>query len=125
MPDGDLRIRADRDALTRAIWNLLDNAVKYSPECRSVWVDLRAEAGRVSISVRDQGLGIPAPEREAIFERFVRGAESKTRHITGTGIGLALVRTIVLAHGGEIRLASEPGQGSQFTMVLHAAEGAA
>jgi signal transduction histidine kinase len=122
--EGDLRIQADRDALTRAIWNLLDNALKYSAECRVIWVDLRKEGGRVAIAVRDQGLGIPAREREAIFDRFVRGAESKARHIAGTGIGLAMVKTIVQAHGGEIRLASEPGQGSQFTMVLRAAESA-
>ncbi|MBI4902763.1 MAG: HAMP domain-containing histidine kinase [Acidobacteria bacterium] len=122
-PSRPLQLRADREALSRAIWNLLDNAVKYSPECRTVWVDVACEGERISIVVRDRGLGIPLHEQREIFERFVRGTESKTRRIKGTGIGLAMVRHIVAAHGGEIRLASEPGHGSQFTMVLHALGG--
>ena len=118
-----MAVVADRDALRRAIWNLLDNAAKYSPVCRTIWVELHRDADRVSISVRDQGLGIPASQQQAIFERFVRGDESKALGITGTGIGLAMVKTIVQAHGGEIQLASEPGEGSRFTMLLRAAEG--
>ena len=121
-PEGELPVRADREALGRAIWNLLDNAVKYSPECRTVWVevgrDAERDANRISIVVRDRGLGIPAREQREIFDRFVRGADSKALRIRGTGIGLAMVRHIVQAHGGEIRLASEPGQGSRFTVVL-------
>jgi signal transduction histidine kinase len=77
----------------------------------------------VTIAVRDRGLGIPPSEQREIFSRFVRGAESKARRIRGTGIGLAMVRQIVLAHGGDIRVESEPGAGSLFTMVLNA-EGA-
>jgi len=122
-PEGEVRVRADREALARAIWNLLDNAVKYSPECRKVWVDVEHEASRISIAVCDRGLGIPANEQQEIFEKFVRGAESKALRIKGTGIGLAMVRHIVQAHGGEIRLASEPGQGSRFTMILREAGG--
>jgi signal transduction histidine kinase len=121
--DGDMPVVADRDALTRAIWNLLDNAAKYSPECRTIWVDVCRDADRVSIAVRDQGLGIPVHQQAAIFERFVRGEQSKALGIKGTGIGLAMVKTIVQAHGGEIRLASEPGQGSRFTLLLRGAEG--
>lgn len=117
-PEGELPVRADREALARAIWNLLDNAVKYSPECRTVWVDVEHEANRISIDVRDRGLGIPPHEQQEIFDKFVRGADSKALRIKGTGIGLAMVRHIVQAHGGEIRLASEPGQGSRFTMIL-------
>lgn len=117
--------RADREALARALWNLLDNAVKYSPECRTVWVDMTHDADHVSIVVRDQGLGIPVHEQREIFDRFVRGADSKARRIRGTGIGLAMVREIVRAHGGEIRVASEPGRGSRFTVVLRSAGGVA
>ena len=116
--------RVDKDALGRAIWNLIDNAVKYSPECRTVWVATAREGDRISISVRDQGLGIPLSEQTDIFLRFVRGEESKSRRIKGTGIGLALVRQIVDAHGGEIELISAPGQGSQFVVRLRAAGGA-
>jgi len=120
-PAAEVHVRADREALSRAMWNLLDNAVKYSPECRTVWVEIGGQNGSVTVTVRDQGIGIPPEEQREIFNKFVRGAESKARRIKGTGIGLAMVRQIVLAHGGEIRLTSEPGRGSQFTMVLNAA----
>jgi signal transduction histidine kinase len=123
--DAAIVTRADREALSRALWNLLDNAVKYSPGCRTVWVEMTCQADQVSIVVRDQGLGIPIHEHRDIFDRFVRGADSKSRRIRGTGIGLAMVRDIVRAHGGEIRLASEPGRGSRFTIVLRTAGDAA
>ena len=111
-------VRADREALGRALWNLLDNAVKYSPACLTVWVDLAREGQRVAIRVRDQGLGIPAEEQKEIFRKFVRGAAAKAASVKGTGIGLALVEHIVRAHGGEVRLESQPGQGSTFTILL-------
>jgi signal transduction histidine kinase len=118
-PDCETHVKADREALARAIGNLIDNAVKYSPECRTVWVDVeRRHQNRVSIAVRDQGLGIPVKEQRDIFERFVRGAESKARRIKGAGIGLAMVRHIVKAHDGEIVLTSRPGEGSCFTIVV-------
>jgi two-component system phosphate regulon sensor histidine kinase PhoR len=111
-------VRADGEALSRAIWNLLDNAVKYSPDCRTVWVDVESNEQRISIAVRDRGLGIPVREQREIFDKFVRGADSKARRIKGTGIGLAMVRHIVQAHGGEVVLASRPGEGSRFTILI-------
>jgi signal transduction histidine kinase len=111
-------IAGDREALANALWNLLDNAVKYSLECRTIWVDVEREDRRLAIRVRDRGLGIPASEQKEIFRRFVRGAAAKAASIKGTGIGLAMVQHIVKAHGGEIRLLSEPGRGSTFTMLL-------
>jgi signal transduction histidine kinase len=117
-PVGAHYVRADREALARAIWNLLDNAVKYSPEFRTVWVEVEHADNHVAIAVRDRGLGVPQSEQRTIFEKFVRGSESKARRIKGTGIGLAMVRHIVQVHGGEIRLASQPGEGSRFTMVF-------
>jgi signal transduction histidine kinase/tetratricopeptide (TPR) repeat protein len=111
-------IRADREALTLALRNLLDNAVKYSPDGRTVRVEMARDRGRLAVRVRDQGLGIPASEQKEIFKRFVRGAGSRVAHIQGTGIGLAMARRIVEAHDGEIRLESEPGRGSTFTILL-------
>jgi signal transduction histidine kinase len=111
----------DKAAVSRAIWNLIDNAVKYSPECRTIWVDVARDGAWATVAVRDQGIGIPIGEREQIFHRFVRGAESQSRQIKGTGIGLALVRQIVEAHGGEVRLTSDPGHGSRFVLAVHAA----
>jgi signal transduction histidine kinase len=113
---GPIHADVDRDALVRALWNLLDNAVKYSPETRIVQVDVHREDGHLAIAVRDRGIGIPEHERARIFERFVRGSESKVRQIRGTGIGLAMVRHIVEAHGGRIDVESQPGHGSVFTM---------
>jgi signal transduction histidine kinase len=83
-----------------------------------VWVDLERDHNRISIGVRDRGLGIPVNEQRDVFEKFVRGADSKARRIKGTGIGLAMVRHIVQAHGGEILLVSQPGEGSRFTIVI-------
>jgi signal transduction histidine kinase len=116
--DDSPSIVGDYDALARALRNLLENAVKYSPECRTVWVDLANSKGRVTISVRDRGLGIPRDEQKQIFSKFVRGAAAKRNGIKGTGIGLAMVEHIVRGHGGEIRLESEPAKGSAFTILL-------
>jgi len=111
-------IRADREALGRALWNLLDNAAKYSPESPLIWVDLGCEGQRVAIRVRDRGQGIPAAERKTIFDKFVRGATAKASGVEGAGIGLSMVHHIVRAHGGDVQLESEPGRGSTFTILL-------
>jgi signal transduction histidine kinase/tetratricopeptide (TPR) repeat protein len=111
-------IQADREALGLALRNILDNAIKYSPDCRTVWVEMTREGDRLAIRVRDRGLGIPVSEQREIFKKFVRGSGSRAAHIPGTGIGLAIARHIVDAHGGEIRLTSEPGAGSTFTVLL-------
>ncbi len=111
-------IHADEEALRRAIRNLLENAMKYSPQCRTVWVDGALNGHRVSISVRDQGMGIDISEQRAIFQKFFRGDAAKRAGINGTGIGLAMVQQISEAMGGEIHLQSEVGVGSTFTIVL-------
>jgi signal transduction histidine kinase len=111
-------ILGDRESLARVFWNLLDNAVKYSPERRTISVDLSEEGRRVAIQVRDEGLGIPATEQKEIFRKFVRGAASKNASIRGAGVGLAMAQQIVVAHGGDISVASEPGKGSTFTVRL-------
>jgi len=118
LPSAGCRVRADRDALGRAIWNLLDNAVKYSPERRTVWVEAAPRESRLAITVRDEGMGIPRAEQRAIFEKFVRGASSRNAGVKGTGLGLAMVRHIVTAHGGEVQLESAPGTGSRFTILV-------
>jgi signal transduction histidine kinase len=111
-------IRADSEALGRAVWNLLDNAVKYSADRKTVRVNVSQDQRRVAIAVRDEGLGIPVQEHEAIFKKFIRGTSSDGRGTKGTGIGLAMVKHIVEAHGGEVRVESEVGQGSTFTILL-------
>ena len=120
--DTPLSVLGDGDALAMALRNLLDNALKYSSDGAPVEVRWSGEAGRVLISVTDQGSGIPREEQDRIFERFVRGRTAIEQNIKGTGVGLAMVRHIMSAHGGEIRLRSEPGRGSTFTMVLTEAD---
>jgi two-component system phosphate regulon sensor histidine kinase PhoR len=115
-------VRADEEAFRRTLRNLLENAMKYSPECRTVWVEGAIGGRQVSISVRDRGMGIDATEQQAIFDKFVRGQAAKRAGIKGTGIGLAMVRQITAAMGGEIRLQSEPGVGSTFTLLFPLAE---
>jgi signal transduction histidine kinase len=119
--DGDERtIDADPDALSLALWNLLDNAVKYSGDNRRVSVSLAGRNGSVEISVRDRGLGVPPDEQQEIFRQFVRGRDARARGIKGTGIGLAMVQHIVSGHGGRVALESALGVGSTFTIVLPA-----
>jgi signal transduction histidine kinase len=83
-----------------------------------VWVELAQSDVQVEIKVRDQGVGIPRGEQRRIFEKFVRGTAARASDVRGTGIGLALARQIVRAHGGDITLESEPGQGSTFRVAL-------
>ena len=111
-------VRADQEALSRALWNLLDNAVKYSPHCRTIWVETAREDGQVAIRVRDQGLGVAPHEHRQIFKKFVRATSAKTAGARGTGLGLAMVQHIVSAHGGEVRVSNQPSGGSMFTMLL-------
>ncbi len=118
--NGTLPLAIDEEALSRAVRNLLDNAVKYSPEPRPIEVVVSRLDGAVVIAVKDRGIGIPAQEQGAIFSKFHRGEQARTRGIKGTGIGLAMVDEIVRAHQGRIEVASEPGHGSTFTIVLPA-----
>ena len=111
-------VDADAEALARALWNLLDNAVKYSGDSRTIEVTMARQAGSIMIGVQDRGPGVPREEQKEIFRKFFRGAYARTQHIRGTGIGLAMVRHIVDAHGGRIELASAPGKGSTFAILL-------
>lgn len=112
------RIRADREALTRALWNLIENAAKYSPPSSPIRVFARRSGDFIQIGVEDHGNGIPPVEQAAIFQKFIRGTEAKRDGIRGVGIGLALVKKIAEAHGGSVELVSEVGRGSTFTLVL-------
>jgi signal transduction histidine kinase len=116
--EADLRVRGDEEALRRALWNLLDNAVKYSPGRSSVWVDVSRNGSELYVRVRDRGLGIPDDERAHVFHKFVRGASAREAEVKGTGIGLSMVDHIVRGHRGRVTVESRPGEGSTFTFVL-------
>jgi signal transduction histidine kinase len=112
------RIKADESALCRALWNLLDNAAKYSGDSQDIDVSLQRDGSRVSVSVTDRGIGIAPEEQTQLFAKFYRGENAKRSGIRGTGIGLAMVAQIAAAHGGRVSVVSEPGHGSTFTMSL-------
>jgi signal transduction histidine kinase len=116
LPPAGLTIIGDPTKLTWAVSNLLSNALRYTPANGTVRVDAVSERGRVLISVIDTGPGIPAEQRERIFEPFAQMAEAGD--IGAAGLGLAIVRDIVQAHGGRIHLQSEIGKGSRFTLEL-------
>ncbi len=111
-------IRADHEALSRALWNLLENAVKYSEAGTPIHIFATRQSESVLLGVRDERAGIPRAEQGQIFQKFVRGSKAKLSGVGGVELGLALVTHIVEAHGGSVRLESEPGRGSTFTLVL-------
>ena len=120
-PEKGLLVRADEHALGVALRNLVDNAIKYSPGEAAVRIEWEEAEGRVVIRVIDTGLGIPPGEQQAVFQKFVRGQAASTANVKGAGVGLSMVREIVRAHGGEVRLDSAIGRGSKFTLLLPSA----
>ena len=118
LPALDLVVQADRRQLTSAVFNLLDNAVKYSEATRPVKVTTRLEDDWVEVEVRDQGYGIPPRHQERIFERFYQVDRSREFTDGGVGLGLAIVRHVATNHGGEVRVESTEGEGSSFTLVV-------
>ena len=112
----DLQVVADRNRLRQVLVNLLDNAIKYTPSGGHVEISAQACGDEVVITVKDSGAGIPAEEIPRIWERLYRGDKSRSQR--GLGLGLSLVRAIVIAHGGRIELQSEVGKGSCFTIHL-------
>jgi heavy metal sensor kinase len=122
-----LLVSADRGVLRMAVINLLDNAVKYSSPNTAIQIQLEAvngespNSGRVILAIKDQGPGIPSAEAVHIFDRFYRLDESRTRETGGAGLGLAIAKWSIEAHGGKILLDSWPGQGAVFSIQLPAA----
>jgi two-component system sensor histidine kinase SenX3 len=111
-------INGDRDQVTMAIHNLVENAINYSPEATRVAVAVKDVDGICEISVSDQGIGIPEKDLERIFERFYRVDAARSRITGGTGLGLSIVKHVVTNHGGDISVWSVEGAGSTFTIRL-------
>ena len=114
-------LRADRDRLAQVLINLLDNAVKFTPEGGRIALSAAAREGRIVVSVHDSGVGIPPEEIGRIFERFYRVDRSRDRREGGTGLGLAIAKHLTLAMGGTIEVESLPGRGTTFRVTLPAA----
>ena len=114
------RAACDADAMTQALVNLLDNAVKYSGAARDITIRLDGEGAWVTIAVSDQSVGIPEEDQEKVFERFHRVSTGLVHDVKGSGLGLAIVKHIAEAHGGKVTIESRPGRGSTFTIYLPA-----
>jgi signal transduction histidine kinase len=112
---------ADAERVHQVLFNLLDNAVRFTPDGGRVTVTASSRNGSVDVAVADTGPGIPGEHLPRVFERFYRVDPARSRHEGGTGIGLAIARSVVEAHGGRIWAESEPGRGSTFTFELPAA----
>ena len=117
-PTRPVPLEGDADALRLALRNLVENAVKYSPGGARVTIRWALEGGSAVIAVADRGLGIAPHEHARVFGKFVRGESAAAAHVGGAGVGLAMVRQVVNAHHGDIRLESRPGEGSTFTIRL-------
>ncbi len=113
-------VLGDRELLEYAVYNLLTNAIKYSPSQTEVHVSSEPAGGDVRLAVRDQGIGMDAKELKSIFQKFYRTKRAEASGETGTGIGLSIVEQIVFQHGGRIDVTSTPGKGSCFTIIMKA-----
>jgi two-component system phosphate regulon sensor histidine kinase PhoR len=112
-------VQADEEKISWVILQLIDNAIKFTPSGGDVTLAIQAESDTlIMVSVADNGIGIPANRQGEVFEAFHQLDSSSTRRYGGTGLGLALVREIVSAHGSEIKVQSEPGKGARFRFPL-------
>jgi signal transduction histidine kinase len=117
---GELQLRGDRELMEYACYNLLTNAVKYSPQRTEVALSASKRDGQIRIAVKDQGIGMDQTEVKQIFQKFYRTKRAEESGEAGTGIGLSIVQQIVEQHGGQIEVTSQPGAGSCFTLVMPA-----
>src|SRR5205823_13572947 len=118
IPEDAPAVWGDRERIHQVLFNLLDNAVRYTPPGGEVVVAARREGARCVVRVEDTGPGIPPEHLPFLFERFYRVDQARSRGEGGTGIGLAIARSVVEAHGGRIWAESEVGRGSVFTFEL-------
>jgi heavy metal sensor kinase len=116
--NGPIVVSGDETRLRQVLYNLLDNAIKYTPEGGAIEVRLGPENSRAVITVRDTGIGIPTEHIPRVFDRFYRVDKARSREQGGTGLGLSIARTIVQSHNGQIDLVSRPGEGTAFTVSL-------
>src|SRR5262249_10122071 len=109
---------ADPEAVSQVLDNLVDNALKYTPEGGTIWVRCRLEGDQAVLEVEDPGLGLPEPDLPRIFERFYRVDKARARQLGGTGLGLSIVKHLVQSMHGTVRASSRLGKGTTFEIRL-------
>lgn len=124
-PDQEPLVYVDPDHLQQVVLNLLSNAIKFTPQGGRITAQVTVKGGAVQVEIADSGTGIPAADLPRIFDRFYRVDKARARDLGGTGLGLSIAREIILAHGGEIDIASAPGEGTAvwFTIPQGEADG--
>lgn len=118
LPENPILLEIDKDAVKQALTNLIDNAIKYSSDKKDIVIQVLEKEKQVEIQVKDKGLGIPSKEREKIFEGFYRHAEASRHNPKGAGLGLKIVKHIMEAHKGEVKVVSQPSRGSTFSLIF-------
>jgi two-component system sensor histidine kinase VicK len=118
LPDARMFVEIDEDKLTQVLYNIISNALKYSPEGGQLTFSVEEREEHILVSVKDQGMGIPKENIGKIFERFYRVDKARTRKLGGTGLGLAIAKEMVQAHGGRIWANSEEGKGTEIAFTL-------
>lgn len=118
LPDHVIFVEADEDKMTQVLYNIISNALKYSPEGGQVTFSIKEKQNNIVVSVSDQGMGIPKESIGRIFDRFYRVDKARTRKMGGTGLGLAIAKEIVSAHGGSIWATSQEGKGTTISFSL-------
>lgn len=116
--DGQGTVQGDPVRLRHVVYNLLDNAIKYTADGGSITISVASAEQRVRLMVEDTGIGIPAEHLPHVFERFYRADKARTRAAGGVGLGLSIVESIITAHGGSVDVRSSPGEGSRFTVQI-------
>jgi signal transduction histidine kinase len=111
-------VRVDREAIARSLLNLINNSIKYSSDEKYLRINLYGDNCSVKLEVVDRGIGIPRSEHHRIFEKFYRVGDPLVHNTKGSGLGLSLVKSTVVAHGGDVWVESDQGRGSKFTVVL-------
>jgi two-component system phosphate regulon sensor histidine kinase PhoR len=117
--DPDIEVKVDPEKFHQVFTNLLSNAIKYSTDARKIYVRLYKNSEHIITEVEDEGIGIEKEQLPKIFQEFYRVEHQHSGEITGTGLGLTVVKEIVEAHNGKIRVESEVGKGSKFSVILY------
>ncbi|MCM8813070.1 MAG: ATP-binding protein, partial [Candidatus Omnitrophica bacterium] len=118
LPEQPLCVNGNKVHLSRLFFNLIQNALKFTPEGGSVELSVCAEGEKITISISDTGAGISEEDLPRLFQRFFHKASSQPESAEGVGLGLSIARSIAVFHGGDITVKSRPGEGSTFTVIL-------